>query len=183
MTDNGIVVEDNYLEEMYFHGLRAALLDSSRNAWALNEYTVDPLYGDEPSDIPMMGQLIYVDHMIYSNLWESFGPLFAKLNSVAVIRCKANLTFPSKKIEDLGWHIDNHNIKAESEMMTAILYLNDVPEAVTKLETDQGIIEVETVANRLVKFPANTRHSGTSFTEGKYRALININYFEGCPKD
>jgi len=37
--------------------------------------------------------------------------------------------------------------------------------------------KVESVANRLVTFPANMKHKGTSCTDEKIRVVINFNYF------
>ena len=36
---------------------------------------------------------------------------------------------------------------------------------------------VESVANRIVTFPANMKHLGTSCTDEKTRVVINFNYF------
>ena len=36
--------------------------------------------------------------------------------------------------------------------------------------------KVESVANRMVTFPANVKHTGTSCTDEKTRVVINFNY-------
>ena len=38
--------------------------------------------------------------------------------------------------------------------------------------------KVESVANRLVTFPASMMHTGTSCTDKKIRIVINFNYME-----
>ena len=37
--------------------------------------------------------------------------------------------------------------------------------------------KVESVANRMITFPANIKHTGTSCTDEKTRVVINFNYF------
>ena len=46
----------------------------------------------------------------------------------------------------------------------------------TKLEDGT---KVESVANRMVTFPGNIEHRGTSCTDKKIRVVINFNYFSG----
>ena len=52
------------------------------------------------------------------------------------------------------------------------------------MNTNDGYTEfedgtkVESVANRLVTFPANLKHTGTSCTDEKTRIVINFNYFK-----
>ena len=56
--------------------------------------------------------------------------------------------------------------------ITSILYLN----------TNNGYTEfedgtkVESVANRFISFPIETKHRGTSCTDKKIRVVINFNY-------
>ena len=38
--------------------------------------------------------------------------------------------------------------------------------------------KIESVANRMVSFPTNTQHKGTSCTDQKTRVVINFNYFK-----
>ena len=37
--------------------------------------------------------------------------------------------------------------------------------------------KVESVANRMLTFPTNMKHSGTACTDQKYRIIINFNYY------
>ena len=38
--------------------------------------------------------------------------------------------------------------------------------------------KVESVANRMITFPANVKHKGTSCSDEKTRVNINFNYFK-----
>ena len=45
----------------------------------------------------------------------------------------------------------------------------------TKFETGE---KVESVANRLVTFPNNMMHTGTTCTDEQYRCVMNIDYIK-----
>ena len=58
-------------------------------------------------------------------------------------------------------------------MTTAIYYLN-TNNGFTKFENGD---KVNSVANRIVIFDSNLKHTGTSCTDSYARLLINFNYF------
>ena len=60
------------------------------------------------------------------------------------------------------------------QLTTAIFYAN-TNNGYTKFEN--GLI-VESVANRMVFFSADMKHTGTSCTDEKTRVVINFNYFK-----
>jgi len=75
------------------------------------------------------------------------------------------------------FHSDlNHDFEEDvaSHWTTAILYMN-TNNGYTKFEDGT---KVESVANRMITFPANMKHSGTSCTDEKTRVVINFNYFK-----
>ena len=57
---------------------------------------------------------------------------------------------------------------------TSIFYVN-TNNGYTKFEDGT---KVESVANRMVTFPTNMKHTGTSCTDEKMRIVINFTYFE-----
>ena len=58
-------------------------------------------------------------------------------------------------------------------MTTAIYYLN-TNNGFTKFENGD---KVNSVANRMVIFDSNLKHTGTSCTDAHARMLINFNYY------
>ena len=85
-------------------------------------------------------------------------------------RIKANLLPRTSEIEVNRFHTD---IQRDSDQYTtSILYMN----------TNNGYTEfengwkIESVANRLITFPAGLKHRGTSCTDKKIRVVINFNY-------
>jgi hypothetical protein len=65
-----------------------------------------------------------------------------------------------------------HTDMAVPGSLTAIYYVND-NNGSTKFEDGDSI---DSVANRLVIFPSNLRHSGTRCTDQQRRIVINFNY-------
>ena len=58
-------------------------------------------------------------------------------------------------------------------LKTSVFYL-DNSNGKTVFETGE---EVESKGNRLVTFPANIKHTGTTHTDIQKRIVININYY------
>ena len=98
-----------------------------------------------------------------------------KLNLLALTRIKANLFTRTSTIVENEFHVDITDLSEETQKQwtISIFYMN----------TNNGYSEfedgtkVESVANRMVTFPANVKHTGTSCTDEKTRVVINFNYF------
>ena len=58
--------------------------------------------------------------------------------------------------------------------MTSIFYVN-TNDGYTKFKDGT---KVKSIANRMLTFPANMKHCGTSCTNERRRIVINFNYFE-----
>ena len=63
--------------------------------------------------------------------------------------------------------------KLLKQSTTSIFYMN-TNNGYTKFEDGT---KIESVANRLVSFPSNMKHKGSSCTDEKIRVVINFNYF------
>ena len=97
-----------------------------------------------------------------------------RLDAYMWLRIKANLTVYSENPQATDFHTDFNHPMPIDKITTAIYYVN----------TTNGYTEfidgrkVESVANRLVKFPCNLRHQGTTCSDTKQRVVINFNYFD-----
>ena len=111
----------------------------------------------------------YNHHKITSNLFDNLASIIQVLNPLSLIRIKSNLLLKTEKIREHGLHTDQ-----QYKSTTAIFYLN-TNNGYTKFENGE---KVESVANRMVTFPANLKHTGTSCTDEKTRVVINFNYFK-----
>ena len=109
-------------------------------------------------------------------------PIIKKLQSIAGVaalcRIKANLVTRTPKIVEFSMHIDmgdlDHDFERLGQWTTAIFYVN-TNNGYTKFENGEM---VGSVANRMVIFPANIPHTGTSCTDEKRRVVINFNYYK-----
>ena len=92
---------------------------------------------------------------------------------MAIWRIKANLQLHGGEAYKSNWHYDFTGDGYPVENMeTAIYYVNS-----NNGYTEFNDCKVESVANRMVFFPSNTKHRGVNATNVKARYVINFNYF------
>lgn len=102
-----------------------------------------------------------------SNFFYILKPIFSKLKAKDIIRAKINLTHRKETIKKFQYHIDT-----DKECKTAILYLN-TNNGKTVFKNNKQINSIE---NRMVIFPSNLQHTGTTHTDKDFRIVLNINY-------
>ena len=100
---------------------------------------------------------------------QDIGSVIETLKPNAIHKIKANLTFYTPQVYEHGLHTDVEDF----ECTTAIYYLN-TNDGYTIFEDGT---KVESVANRIVKFPSFIKHSGTTCTNKRRRIVLNLNYF------
>ena len=110
-----------------------------------------------------------------STYCENVRPIVEKIKLISIRRIKANLLTKTPEIVENIFHTDINYMSKEIMKYgtTSIFYVN-TNNGYTKFE--DGTI-VESVANRLVSFPANMKHTGTSCTDKQTRIIINFNYY------
>ena len=101
--------------------------------------------------------------------FEDAFPFFQKLVPRNVLMIKANLTLRTDKIIEHGMHVDHH-----FHSKTAVYYVNS-NDGYTKFETGEV---VESVANRIVIFDSDIKHTGTTCTNALGRFVVNLNYWQ-----
>jgi len=113
--------------------------------------------------------LFFKDFQITSESTNLVAPILEKLNVRALIRVKANLTPRTSKVIEHCLHRDlDYN-----DSYTAVYYVN-TNDGYTLFEDGTKIDSIE---NRIVIFPSNMKHTGTTCTNQKNRIVINFNYF------
>ena len=167
-------IEDNFLEQKEFDKLQVLMMVDNF-AWY---YKPTIVHQDDVNDV---NKFQFV-HMFYYN-FAPCSPFIEKLQSIlekiqptSLLRIKANLLTKTSNIIENKFHIDMMEVSEEKvkQLTTSIFYVN----------TNNGYTEfedgtkVESVANRIVTFPSNMRHTGTSCTDEKARVVINFNYFK-----
>tara|TARA_B100001245_G_scaffold1397_1_gene1109 strand:+ start:12040 stop:12549 length:510 start_codon:yes stop_codon:yes gene_type:complete len=111
----------------------------------------------------------------YHNDMNILNSILNKICPISIYRIKMNLLTKTTDIAVNTFHQDMYGLSKEKmkQWTTSIFYVN----------TNNGYTEfedgtkVESVANRIVTFPSNTMHRGTSSTDQDARVIINFNYF------
>jgi hypothetical protein len=180
MSRQKVVVKDNFLPEEQFAEL-ANLLMGSELPWYFNPTVVycPHHYEGHIDDSFQFVHLFYMAWMPQSTYFDKLRGVLSELGVFQIHRIKANLIARTDKQVLNQFHVDEESFSSDgsvelSKFTTGILYMN----------TNNGYTEfedgtkVESVANRMVTFPADTEHRGTSCTDEQTRVVINFNYIK-----
>ncbi len=119
--------------------------------------------------------IFYHNHLAISNYMQLVVPIINKLNPLALVKIKANLTVKTNEIIDYGYHLD---FKTDTKLHTAVYYVKS-NNGSTNFKNGPT---VESKENRMVIFDSQLPHSGTSCTDERLRALINFNFYKSPSK-
>jgi hypothetical protein len=121
---------------------------------------------------------IYAEHNVRSDLYNDFIPLYKKLGIELfhTIRLNCNIRQHTNRIFG-DYHIDSYdtNNNPIKNLMVAIYYLNTT-DGKTLIKENNGIKEIECVANSVVIFSNTLQHTGTTQTDKELRYVLNLNY-------
>jgi hypothetical protein len=172
-----VEIEDNCLSIDNFKKITDLILGDKffQIPWYYNPI-VD--YPDETDDLDKFQfvHIFYDNSPLYvSPLMKQLNPILDTIQPVSVYRIKANLLTKTSNIIENEFHIDINGMSDEKikQWTTSIFYAN-TNDGFTEFEDGT---KVESVANRMVTFPANLKHRGTSCTDEKRRVVINFNYY------
>jgi hypothetical protein len=112
--------------------------------------------------------LFYSKSKKQSDKIELLKPILDQLNVKEILKAKLNLTLKENTIRPFEYHTDIDYVKCN----TAILYINTNN---GKTLFKNGKI-IESIANRIIIFPSQLEHTGTTHTNCKYRLVLNLNY-------
>tara|TARA_B100000953_G_scaffold295048_1_gene285681 strand:+ start:305 stop:865 length:561 start_codon:yes stop_codon:yes gene_type:complete len=177
---------DNLLDEPTFSRLQNVLL-SRELPWYWAPYTA--VENDENNNQFYFGHNIYHRHSWVSRPvtgagketcvpFEEMAPLIQKINPMAIHTIRANcMTKSDSHIEcqlhsDMDQNAPTPDTNKINQWTTAVYYINDC-NGYTKFK--DGTV-IESKSNRLLTFPANTKHLGATCTDQKRRVVINFNY-------
>jgi len=138
-------------------------------------WTYDPYIAGGMSDQIKDGQLT---HDFFFEMYRSphikvLFPIIGRIKPMAIWRIKANLQLHGGEAYKSNWHYDFTGDGYPVENMeTAIYYVNS-----NNGYTEFTDCKVDSVANRMVFFPSNTKHRGVNASNVKARYVINFNYF------
>ena len=114
-----------------------------------------------------------VDYQIEkSNHYHVIEPILEKINYSKIIRIKANLTVGMLDPKPTGYHIDVGEGNNAIPGFTGIYYVNTC----NGYTLFQNGTKVQSVANRMLIFDNQLKHSGVSCSDNRYRIVINFNW-------
>ena len=167
-------VKDNFLSYEVFNQIKDVFSDHVF-PWYYSDVVneEDKLPSTSYLDNSQLSHYLYSYDKPMSQYFEKMEPIFEPLylldNFVSLYRMKVNMNLRRSKIIEHGFHND-----VTFQCRTGILYLN-TNDGYTEFETGD---KVNSVANRLVKFPSDIKHRGVSQLDTKVRCVLNLNYFE-----
>lgn len=174
-----IEVIDNFLDPVVFKRIQSKLMGEDFPWW----FSKNIVFRDQDDGGFQFIHDFYRDYSDYIYFSTSdrevipdvrlLVPVLKALNCEILVRVKANLLTRTAENVMSAFHIDIPGVKDLESLSTSILYVNS-NDGVTKFKDGTT---VESVANRVVIFPAATFHAGTSCTDQKTRVVINFNFF------
>lgn len=136
--------------------------------WFLSDGVAVPKDGHH-----MLSHIVYMDNTTNSDFYKNLIPVIEKLNAFSLVRIKANLHYKTNKIIEHGYHTDFGNLNINSNLKSAVYYIN-TNNGYTKFKNGQKIFSEE---NKMIIFDAKEPHTGSSCTDEEFRIVINFNFF------
>ena len=157
-----IKVIENFLKKDDLNNLKNQFF-SNTFPWYFQDFKVEKNDGDF-----QYTHLFFDNNRINSEYFDLIKSFLSLLNIKSIVRIKLNLTTRENKIKKFKFHTDfDFNCK------TAIFYFN-TNNGKTIFKNKK---EIESVENRIIIFPSNLEHTGTTHTDTNYRMVLNLNYF------
>ena len=174
-------IEDNFLDQEEFDKIQQFMIWDLPSAFpwfysnAIDFVGSDYLYNNDVDNFQFI-HIFYKESAPRSSTIEFLDPILVKINPLSLWRIKANLLTRTPNIVENKFHTDMPFLSEEKlkQWTTSIFYVN-TNNGYTKFEDGT---KVESIANRMVTFPSNMKHTGTSCTDEKTRVVINFNYFK-----
>jgi hypothetical protein len=179
-----VKIEDNFLDQNVFDELQTLMMNESFAWYYRSKYYAkligDPSYIDlKEEDVLDQFQFIHTFYDVGIPQSPHMGTLQCfvdLLQPVSILRIRANLLTRLPTLIKNPFHSDIENILEEKQKQwtTSIFYVN-TNDGYTEFEDGT---KVDSVANRMLTFPANMKHTGTTCTNQQIRIIINFNYFK-----
>lgn len=172
MSSNQIQIFDNALNQQSFDNI-SSLIMSINFAWYYKPESTQKYA--KMADLAESHYSYQFTHMFYfdqvpmsEHFMPTMIPVLEKLNCFSLVRMSANFMPPMQENYIQGMHTDS-----PTQCRSAVLYLN-TNNGKTVFESGK---EIESIANRLVIFDSNLKHSGVTTTDLSGRYVLNVLFF------
>ena len=166
-------IEDNLLDQHIFDQLQTLIIGEMGIAWF---YVPVIEIGDYEKN--QFIHWFYNDGASCSPHLDYLTSVFEIITPATLYRIRANLMTHTPTIVKNIFHtdiIECANVPEKLKQWTTSIFYVNSNNGYTEFEDGT---KVESVANRLVTFPANLKHRGTSCTDENIRVVINFDYFK-----
>jgi hypothetical protein len=160
-----IKVVKNFLPKNVFSGIKNSL-ESEEFPWFFSDVVSTSKNKNEEFQYCHVFYKTQGFGIINSTYFDIIYPVIEKIDPKILLRVKANSLTKTDKILNLSTHTDT----TDKTIMSAVYYLNS-NNGYTLFENGTKIISEE---NKIVFFPSNYNHCGSTCTDIKRRILLNI---------
>ena len=164
-------IEDNFLKQEEFDKIQKLMGEPSPLPW----FYADRIVFEDDVDKFQFIHAFYDNHMPMSPFSNELDSIINIIQPFSIVKIKAKLLTRTPEIVESTFHVDIPLPEEKLKQWTTSIFYINTNNGYTKFE--DGTI-VESVANRMLSFPANMKHCGTSCTDERRRIVINFNYFE-----
>ena len=156
---------DNFLSKEEFEKIKYIFMEDMILPWFYSPFVTNY----EETENFIFQHIFYRNYSPTGETYKILDPLITRLQPQSIIRIQANLGTKTTDNIATGYHSD-----FPIDCTTAIFYMN-TNNGYTLFEDGT---RVDCVANRLVEFPTQIKHTAVTQTDTKTRVVINFNYFK-----
>ena len=164
-------IEDNFLKQEEFDKIQKLMGEPSPFPW----FYADRIVFEDDVDKFQFIHAFYDNHMPMSPFTNELDSIINIIQPFSIVKIRAKLLTRTPEIVESTFHVDIFLPEEKLKQWTTSIFYINTNNGYTKFEDGT---KVESVANRMVTFPANMKHCGTSCTDERRRIVINFNYFE-----
>ena len=167
-------IEDNFLAHEDFDKIQKLMGEPSPPTHPLPWFYSDRIVFANDGKFQFI-HAFYDDHMPMSPFWNELDSIINIIQPFSIVKVRAKLLTRTPEIVETSFHVDIPLPEEKLKQYTTSIFYVNTNDGYTKFEDGT---KVESIANRMLSFPANTKHCGTSCTNEKTRVVINFNYFK-----
>jgi len=163
-------IEDNFLKQEEFDKIQKLMGQPSPLPW----FYADRIVFEDDDKFQFI-HAFYDNHMPMSPFANELDSIINIIQPFSIVKVRAKLLTRTPEIVETSFHVDLSLPEEQLRQWTTSIFYVNTNDGYTKFEDGT---KVKSVANRMLTFPANVKHTGTSCTDEKIRVVINFNYFE-----
>jgi hypothetical protein len=168
-----VKVIDNAINESDFAFIQHHFLNSeSEVPYFISNEVIEDQEEDQLDSFQFVHPIVAHGYVQQPTSVQILQPILSVIDPWVMLRLKINITHRTSDVVENGWHTDSLYVPPDVKIKSSLFYLND-NDGYTKFETGE---KVESVSNRLVLFDAMEKHTGTTCSNAKYRAVVNCVY-------